>query len=439
MTFTTHLPHPSFCARVAQSSGMTVPSLGKAGHLVAWQVGSILLTVTGYTSQRLARLGIDCPTAQTSLVYLVLSLHAVPLLLRHRRRGPCEDEEERKGKMRWWHWALVAAADLEANFLVVLAYQYTDIISVMILDAFTIPTVIVLSTSCFGTRYSRQQLGAAVLCILGIGALVATDVAASQELEASGIEKEESGRPARAWVGDILVLLGAALYGCSNVAQEHLVRRLDRTRYLAWLGGIGFLIAACQTAAVERNALATAWAALTNGSASDGGRGRLTDKGGNGSGTSGVLLEAALLESGFVAAMSGVYMLCALLLESGSSATLMNLSLLTSDFMAVLVGVGLLHSRPGPGYAAAFCLTISGLLIYHCSAGGGAAGDAQSRTGLAQPFIGRGEAHEQVDRAPDRAASAGRCAPPVERQGAPSAGANLQLHLQREEGGSARG
>ena len=117
-------------------------------------------------------------------------------------------------------------------------------------------------------------------------------------------------------------------------------------------------------------------------------------------------------------------------------------AILVLQMVAVLVGVGLLHSKPGPGYAAAFCLTISGLLIYHCSAGGGAAGDAQSRTGLAQPFIGRGEAHEQ-DRAPDRAASAGRCAqgcaPPDEWEGASSARANLQLHLQREEGGSATG
>ena len=312
--------------------------------------------------------------------------------------------------MRWWHWMLVAAADLEANFLVVLAYQFTDIISVCLLDAFTIPVVIVLSACCFGVRYSMQHLGAALLCILGIGALVATDVAASQQEETDHSEGSASAqRPAQAWIGDVLVLLGAALYGCSNVAQEALVRHLDTTRYLAHLGGFGFVIAVCQTAALERDALATAWAALSNHSSSGGVGGGGGDGGG---GALSPLLEAALLECGFVASMSGFYMLCAFLLQSGSSATLMNLSLLTSDFWAVLVGIGLLHSKPGPGYAAAFCLTVSGLLLYHCAADRG--GQAPARTGLAQPFIGSAENQQNVqeaglDRNQEESNSRARC------------------------------
>ena len=59
-----------------------------------------------------------------------------------------------------------------------------------------------------------------------------------------------------------------------------------------------------------------------------------------------MLLEAALLEAGFVASMAGFYMLCALLLESGSSATLMNLSLLTSDFWAVAVKIAAQLASP---------------------------------------------------------------------------------------------
>ena len=397
-----------------------------ATRLLAWQFGSVILTVTGYTSQRLARLGIDCPTAQTSLVYLALSLHALPLLLRRRPvEGVVElNAEPDKLRMRWWHWLLVAAADLEANYLLVLAYQYTDIISVCLLDAFTIPTVMLLSFSCFGIRYSKQQLGAALLCILGIAALVASDVAAKGDgIENRGTEDESSdsgsgsggggggGGGGRAWVGDVLVLLGAALYGCSNVAQEHLVRRLDSTYYLAHLGGFGFVIAACQTALLERDAVALAWAAVTNSSGLGSVGGSIGSAGGleppagaGGSGTPGTsrIMEVAMLEAGFVAAMAGFYVLCAFLFGSGSSATLMNLSLLTSDFWAVLVGIGLLHSKPGPGYAAAFCLTISGLLIYHCSgAPDVAVSDRTSpaRTGLAQPFISSADASSEQQHA----------------------------------------
>lgn len=45
----------------------------------------------------------------------------------------------------WWRYALLALVDVEANYLVVTAYQYTTITSVMLLDCFTIPSSMVLS------------------------------------------------------------------------------------------------------------------------------------------------------------------------------------------------------------------------------------------------------------------------------------------------------
>lgn len=44
-----------------------------------------------------------------------------------------------------WQYALLALADVEGNFLVVCAYQYTSISSAMLLDCFTIPVVMLLS------------------------------------------------------------------------------------------------------------------------------------------------------------------------------------------------------------------------------------------------------------------------------------------------------
>ncbi len=47
----------------------------------------------------------------------------------------------------WWKYALVAIADVEGNFLLVKAYQYTTIASVQLLDCFGIPCVMVRSSS----------------------------------------------------------------------------------------------------------------------------------------------------------------------------------------------------------------------------------------------------------------------------------------------------
>lgn len=54
-------------------------TLPKLLILCGWQLVSMLLTATGYCSQRLAQRGIDAPTAQTVANYALLGLHAVPL------------------------------------------------------------------------------------------------------------------------------------------------------------------------------------------------------------------------------------------------------------------------------------------------------------------------------------------------------------------------
>lgn len=331
--------------------------------LFAWQILSLLLTVTGICSQRLAALGVDAPTAQSAAVYLLLSLHWLVILLRR----PTIAAGRAPRTLPWWQWLAIAAADVEANFLVVKvgarlpcsdcstamlsvddgrahaaqAYQFTDICSVTILDAFTVPTVMLLSAGCVGVRYSAIQCGAAALCLGGIVALFASDMSAS-----------DTNFP-HAWLGDVLVLAGAALYGISNVAQEHLVRSLeDRHVYLAHLGSYGAAIAIVQSALLERSAISAAWHTATDTDSSSSGRG-------------GGLGELIGLEAGFVGALLAFYVGVAALLSWGSSATTMNLSLLTSDFWSVAAGVTLLHSRPGLIYAVAFALVVLGLVLYH--------------------------------------------------------------------------
>ena len=108
-----------------------------------------MLTATGYCSQRLAQRGIDAPTAQNVANYALLSLHGIPLLLRRSRRKEqteAEAADAAAARLRPWQWLLLALADVEANYMLVLAYQYTDITSVCVLDAFTVPTVMTIAS-----------------------------------------------------------------------------------------------------------------------------------------------------------------------------------------------------------------------------------------------------------------------------------------------------
>ena len=58
---------------------------------------------------------------------------------------------------------LTSQADVEANFLVVKAYEFTTITSVTLLDCFTVPCVVVLSAiflgPCFATFAPSQSTG----------------------------------------------------------------------------------------------------------------------------------------------------------------------------------------------------------------------------------------------------------------------------------------
>jgi hypothetical protein len=49
--------------------------------------------------------------------------------------------------------SLLALADVEANYIIVLAYQYTSITSVTLLDCATIPFAMAFSHLALGTRY----------------------------------------------------------------------------------------------------------------------------------------------------------------------------------------------------------------------------------------------------------------------------------------------
>jgi len=75
----------------------------------------------------------------------------------------------------WWQWLLLALADVEGNYLIVRAYQYTDITSVTLLDAFAVPVVMAISSVAMRARYSRRQLVGVLFSLAGLVVLVGTD------------------------------------------------------------------------------------------------------------------------------------------------------------------------------------------------------------------------------------------------------------------------
>lgn len=111
------------------------------------QLLSLSLAVTGITSQSLALAGAHIPTTQSFLNYLLLAATF----------GVARLWQWRPLALAWWKYALLALLDVEANFLVTKAYQYTSITSVTLLDCFAIPAVMLLSWLLLKARWGSSK------------------------------------------------------------------------------------------------------------------------------------------------------------------------------------------------------------------------------------------------------------------------------------------
>eukprot|EP01125_Pyxidicula_operculata_P007739 TRINITY_DN2619_c0_g1_i6.p1 TRINITY_DN2619_c0_g1~~TRINITY_DN2619_c0_g1_i6.p1 ORF type:complete len:327 (+),score=11.59 TRINITY_DN2619_c0_g1_i6:183-1163(+) len=267
--------------------------------LLLGQVVSLLVTGTGVTSQYLVTLHqVNIPTTQSLFNYiLVMIVYGIMLA----RKGKYFSTLFSKDKIKFY--LPLALIDVEANFLLVMSYQYTTIASVMLLDCFAIPCAVVLTYFIIKTKYNLRHLIGVVICVCGLGALVYSDF-----VDSEGAQNR--------LLGDMLCLAGAFLYALSNVGAEAFSKTYSNVEYLAMVGFWGSIISAIQVAIVDRENLASMnwnWDVIS-------------------------------LLLGFTACLFLVYSYIPFVLVLGG-ATLFNLSLLSSDLFAILSAVFLFHNQ----------------------------------------------------------------------------------------------
>ena len=227
----------------------------------------------------------------------------------------------------------LAVCDVEANFLVVLAYQYTYLSSVMLLDCFSIPCVMILGRVILGRRFYWPQLVGVGLCLGGIVALIASD------WTSSAFGQQAASHPI---LGDALCLVAAVLYAVSNTGQEMVVSsgKGAKIEYLALLGLFAAPLSAAQAIGIDHSAWVTT---LWN-------------------------WQIVLLLAGFALCLFCVYTLVPIALER-EGATFLNLSLLTSDVFAIVAGIFLFDYKMTALYIVAAILIVFGLIVYNVKSG----------------------------------------------------------------------
>ncbi|XP_049932636.1 uncharacterized protein LOC116250521 isoform X2 [Nymphaea colorata] len=159
------------------------------------QVVSFLLTVGSFITSFLTDLDIDAPLTQAFLSYIILAIVFGCVLLYRRRRL----------KVSWYWYIFLGFVDVQGNYLVLKAYQYTVL----------------------------QFIGAAT-CVLGLVLVLFSDAGVA------------GGGGTRPLLGDGLVIAGTIFYAISNVWEEFCVKKRDLIEVIGMLGIFGTLISGCE-------------------------------------------------------------------------------------------------------------------------------------------------------------------------------------------------
>merc|ERR1719277_1017558 len=101
-----------------------------------------------------------------------------------------------------------------------------------------------ISCTFLGVRYNRWHVIACLICLVGLALTVASDVISGRAVGAAP--------QGPAWLGDLMVITGATLYGFSNVMQEKILKASGRKcESLGMLGLCGTVLSGIQAASLE--------------------------------------------------------------------------------------------------------------------------------------------------------------------------------------------
>ncbi|XP_068936937.1 solute carrier family 35 member F2 [Petaurus breviceps papuanus] len=288
------------------------------------QMLSLCICGTAVTSQYLAdKYKVNTPMLQSFISYcLLFFIYTTMLAFR-----PGNENLLHILKGKWWKYIFLGLADVEANYVIVRAYQYTTLTSVQLLDCFGIPVLMALSWFVLHARYRVIHFIAVAVCLLGVGTMVGADILAGRD--------NNSG--SNVLIGDVLVLLGASLYAISNVCEEYIVKKLSRVEFLGMVGLFGTFISGVQMVLIEYHDIVDIhwnW-------------------------------KIALLFVAFALCMFCLYSFMPVVIKA-TSATSVNLGILTADLYSLFFGLFLFGYKFSGLYILAFSVIMVGFILY-CS------------------------------------------------------------------------
>lgn len=294
--------------------------------LVMGQMLALCLTATNTFSTFLVSEETSIPAFQSLFNYVLLSLiYLTYTIYRYGFKG--------YGRLQvksGWKYLILSFCDVEGNYFTVLAYRYTTILSCTLINFWAIVMVVLVSFFFLKVRYHIAQIAGILICIGGLGILLASDRITGTNQ--SNVDRSDQIK------GDLFALIGATFYGLANVFEEYMLAERPLYEVLGQLGQFGVIINGVQAGIFDRASFQGAkWNPAVGG-----------------------------YLTGYTLALSLFYSIAPIIFRMGSAA-FFNISLLTTNFWGVIVGTQVFGYTVHFLYPIAFVCIISGQIIYFLS------------------------------------------------------------------------
>lgn len=177
-------------------------------RVIIGQLLSLLMSLTGVSTTKLVNNNASYPILQSLSTYAAIVCVYLPcyLIIRYKYRDRCAFSNF-TFLSRWWKYIGLGLIDFEANYCVVLAYQYTNIMSVQLFNCLTVPCVMILSYFLLNVKFAVTHIFGSLLALCGLILLII--------LDADGLSRSDKGQ--KPILGDMLCVISSILYATSNV------------------------------------------------------------------------------------------------------------------------------------------------------------------------------------------------------------------------------
>ena len=279
-----------------------------------------------------------------------------------------------------YYYILISIMDVGSNFLSIYSFQYTTLTSTTLLGSLSIPSTMFFARLLLRRVFTPIQYLGILLCIVGGCYTIYIDSMSSSSnsdsvddnmnnmtvtnLDPTPDDMSASSPEKQQYIGDIMAMTAAVLYGLGDCVAEYLIKYRNRQEYLYMLGAYGMIFTMILIPTLEYKALteifvmptmddATTTTTTTDGYDTDDSRTTIVH-----------YVKIISLFVWFIASVTVYYMMEAVFLLY-YDATLLNLSMQSVNMWAYMI-MYLINpdGTPSSNFFLALLLVVTGVCLY---------------------------------------------------------------------------